>query len=191
MRLQQVIATAISICAMALAGCANQQDANTAADVPSTKDAPDLIVINADAYTVDPSAPRVEAFAVKDGKFSAVGDTDDISTLAGADTRVIDADGRTVTPGIIDGHSHVNGNSPEIAGVDISYIADKLEWLEKIREADARMPEGEWMTGGYWDHTLSDGLYPTKEMLDSVVANRPIFLRHIDGHYAWVNSLAL
>ena len=128
---------------------------------------------------------------LKTGSSPLVGDTEEIAPLAGADTRVIDAEGRTVTPGIIDGHSHVSGNSPEVAGVDISYIADKLEWLEKIREADARMPDGEWMTGGYWDHTLSDGLYPTKEMLDSVVANRPVFLRHIDGHYAWVNSLAL
>lgn len=53
------------------------------------------------------------------------------------------------------------------------------------------MPDGEWMTGGYWDHTLSDGVYPTKEALDEVVPDRPILLNHIDGHYGWANSLAL
>jgi predicted amidohydrolase YtcJ len=68
---------------------------------------------------------------------------------------------------------------------------EKDAWLQLIEEADQRMPEGEWMTGGYWDHTLSDAVFPTKEMLDEVVPDRPIFLNHIDGHYAWVNSLAL
>ena len=152
---------------------------------------PDLIVINGDVYTVDAAAPRVEAFAVEDGKFSAVGSSADIRALAGSDTTVIDAAGRTVTPGFIDGHSHMTGNSPAVAGVDLSYVVSKDEWLDLIEAADRRMPEGEWMVGGYWDHTLSDSVFPTKEMLDEVVPDRPILLNHIDGHYSWANSLAL
>ena len=152
--------------------------------------APDVIVINGDVYTVDPDAPRVQAFAVEDGKFTAIGSNAEIQAMANADTKVIDAGGNTVLPGIIDGHSHVNGNSPAVAGVDLSYVVDKDEWLQLIEEADARMPEGEWMTGGYWDHTLSDAVFPTKEMLDEVVPDRPILLNHIDGHYSWANSLA-
>lgn len=153
--------------------------------------APDLIVINADVYTVDPDTARVQAFAVEDGKFTAVGGNADIRGLAGSDTHIIDAEGRSVTPGFLDGHAHVSGNSPAVAGVDLSYVVEKDEWLDLIEAADQRMPEGEWMTGGYWDHTLSDAVFPTKEMLDEVVPDRPIFLNHIDGHYAWVNSLAL
>ncbi len=153
--------------------------------------APDLIVINGDIYTVDPDAPRVEAFAVENGRFIAVSSNADILALADGDTMVIDVERASVTPGFIDGHSHVSGNSPYVAGVDISYIADKSKWLRLIADADARMPRGEWMTGGYWDHTISDGQYPTKEMLDGVVSDRPILLNHIDGHYGWVNSLAL
>lgn len=152
---------------------------------------PDLIVINGDVYTVDSTAPRVEAFAVEDGKFSAVGSSADIRALAGTDTTVIDAAGRTVTPGFIDGHSHMSGNSPAVAGVDLSYVVSKDEWLDLIEAADQRMPEGEWMVGGYWDHTLSDSVFPTKEMLDEVVPDRPILLNHIDGHYSWANTLAL
>lgn len=152
---------------------------------------PDLVVLNADIYTVDPAAPRVEAFAVEEGRFVAIGDTATIRRLAGAGTRIVDAAGRTVTPGLIDAHSHMTGNSPQVAGVDLSYVVDKAEWLSRVAEADARMPEGEWMTGGYWDHTLGDGVYPTRQMLDSVVPDRPIFLRHIDGHYAWANTRAL
>ena len=153
--------------------------------------APDLIVVNGDIYTVDPRAARVTAFAVEDGKFTAVGSDADIRALADSATRVIDAGGSTVTPGFIDGHAHVSGNSPAVAGVDLSYVVEKDEWLDLIEAADARMPEGEWMTGGYWDHTLSDAVFPTKEMLDEVVPDRPILLNHIDGHYSWANSLAL
>jgi len=190
MNLRQTFTPILSICAIALAGCAAQERTATA-EATEGVEAPEFIVINGDVYTSDPSAPRVQAFAVNQGRFAAVGATEEIMALAGPKTQVIDAKGRTVTPGIIDAHSHVSGNSPEVAGVDISYIADKAEWLEKIAEADTRMLEGEWMTGGYWDHTLSDGVYPTKEMIDSVVPDRPVYLRHIDGHYAWVNSLAL
>lgn len=153
--------------------------------------AADLIVINADVYTSDPSGTKAEALAVENGRFLAVGTTEQIKALADGDTEVIDAAGRTVTPGFIDGHSHISGDSPVVAGVDISYIADKQEWLRLIKEADARMPEGEWITGGGWDHTLSDSEFPAKEMLDEIAPDRPIFLNHIDFHYAWANSKAL
>ena len=153
--------------------------------------APDLIVINGDVYTVDPQAARISAFAVEDGKFVAIGGNDRIRSMADDNTVVIDAAGRTVTPGFIDGHSHVRGNSPAVAGVDLSYIADKDEWLRRIEAADQRLPEGEWLTGRGWDHTVIDGIYPTKQMLDEIVPDRPIILSHVDGHYAWVNSRAL
>lgn len=153
--------------------------------------APDLIVVNGDVHTVEPAAPRVAAFAVESGRFTAVGSNAAIRALADAETIVIDARGRTVTPGFIDAHAHISGDSRPVAGVDIAYIADKDEWLQRILEADDRMPAGEWITGGGWDHTLSDGEYPTRAMLDRVVPERPVFLNHIDGHYAWVNSKAL
>lgn len=176
---------------MLLAACSGEQQAPDQADGLAGGAAPDLIVINADAYTSDSAALRVQAFAVTDGKFSAVGSTSDMTALAGEGTRVIDAAGRSVTPGFIDAHSHVSGNSPYVAGVDLAYVADKQEWLAMIAEADKRLPEGEWLVGGSWDHTLSDGEYPTKQMLDEVLPDRPAVLTHIDGHYAWANSKAL
>jgi len=151
----------------------------------------DLIVVNADVYTSDSLRPKAKAFAISQGRFIAVGDDADVRRLAGRDTQIIDAGGRTVTPGFIDGHSHVSGDAPRVAGVDLSYIAHKSEWLRLIAAADQRLPKGEWLTGGYWDHTLSDGQHPSREMLDAVVPDRPVFLTHIDGHYAWVNSKAL
>ncbi|MGI9203184.1 MAG: amidohydrolase, partial [Woeseiaceae bacterium] len=71
-----------------------------------------MIVVNGDVFTVNPAAPKVQAFAVENGKFSAVGSNAEIRALADADTVVIDAAGNTVTPGFVDGHSHVSGDSP-------------------------------------------------------------------------------
>lgn len=185
--LKQTFSPIIGAAAFFLAGCS----ADEAAPSPTGVSAPDLIVINGDIYTSDPTAARIEAFAVANGKFSAVGTTEQMQALAGANTRIIDAGGTTVTPGLIDAHSHVSGDSPYVAGVDLAYVADKAEWVRMIVEADKRLPEGEWLIGGSWDHTLSDGLYPTKQMLDAVMPDRPAMLRHIDGHYSWVNSKAL
>ena len=151
----------------------------------------DLIVTAADIYTMDASNPRAEAFAVRDGRFLAVGSAATIKALAGPETVIVDAQGASVTPGFIDGHSHMSGNAPRVAGVDLSYVADKSEWLRLIKEADARLQHGEWMTGGYWDHTLADGVYPDRWLLDRVLPDRPAFLTHIDGHYGWANSKAL
>lgn len=172
---------------LTLAACSDGNDGQTETGLI----APDLIVINADAYTSDTNAPRIEAFAVTDRKFSAVGSTAEIRALAGESTKIIDAAGHTVTPGFIDAHSHVNGNSPYVAGVDLAYIGDKQEWLRMIAEADKRLPEGDWLVGASWDHTLSDSIFPTKQMLDEIIPDRPAILTHIDGHYAWANSKAL
>lgn len=187
MKIQSVSRVTALVTALFVAACSGDENTETG----SATDAPDLVVINADAYTSDVNALRVEAFAVTDRKFSAVGSTADISALAGPNTKIIDAAGRTVTPGFIDAHSHVNGNSPYVAGVDLAYIGDKQEWLRMIAEADKRLPEGEWLIGASWDHTLSDSIFPTKQMLDEIIPNRPAILTHIDGHYAWANSKAL
>src|SRR6185312_6512725 len=71
----------------------------------------DLVVLNAKVYTVDPKVPQAEAFAVKNGRFMAVGKSSDIKGLAGKDTQVIDAQRMTVVPGFIDCHNHAPGNT--------------------------------------------------------------------------------
>lgn len=153
--------------------------------------AADLIVINADVRTVDPGKPKVQAFAVEDGKFTATGSNDAIKALADGNTRIVDAGGKTVTPGFIDGHTHLTMGTDMVVGADLSYIPDKKTWLERIKEADARLPKGAWLTGGGWDYTLGEGKLPTKEDLDAVVPDRVVILRDIDFHSVWVNSKAL
>ncbi|VUX55944.1 Amidohydrolase 3 [uncultured Woeseiaceae bacterium] len=180
---------ALRVCACVLAllasACSEQPDAVDEAP------GPDLIVINADVRTVDSTMPIAEAFAITMGKFIAVGSTGEIQDLARENTDVIDAGGVTITPGLIDGHTHLLMGSGLAVGVDLSEIEDKSEWLRIIGDKAQSLPEGAWILGGAWDHNLSDGVLPTKEMLDSVAPDHPVLLRDIDGHSAWANSLAI
>jgi predicted amidohydrolase YtcJ len=152
---------------------------------------PDLIVINADVRTVDSTNRYAEAFAVADGKFVAVGSSGEIRQLARDNTELIDAGAVTVIPGLIDGHTHLVGGSGLAVGVDLSEIEDKDEWLRIIREKAQTLSDGDWILGGAWDYNLSDGVLPTKEMLDAVAPDNPVLLRDIDGHTAWTNSRAI
>ena len=151
----------------------------------------DLIVLNADVYTSDPENPRVTAFAVSGGRFLATGADDEMLALRGDETDIVDANGVTVTPGLIDGHTHIIGGSRLATGVDLSEIEDKSEWIRIIADKAATLPDGTWILGGMWDHNLSDGVLPTKEMLDAVAPDHPVLLDDIDGHTYWANSLAI
>lgn len=138
-------------------------------------------------YTVDADRPRAEAFAVEGGKFSALGSDREIRALADASTVILDANGNTVTPGFIDAHQHFGGGSNLLS----LYVRSREEWVRLIRAEHERLPKGAWLTGGSWDHTIIDDVLPTKEFLDEIVGDRPVVLRHIDGHFVWVNSAML
>jgi predicted amidohydrolase YtcJ len=150
-----------------------------------------MVLVNGDVRTVDPAKTRATAFAVKDGRFVKVGSDGEIQALVGPATKVVNASGHTVVPGFIDGHTHFMMGSELVTGVDLSYIPDKATWLKKIKERSDQLPAGEWLVGGGWDHTLGEGKLPTKEDIDSVVPDRPVFLQDIDHHTAWANSAAL
>lgn len=151
----------------------------------------DIIVVNGDVKTVDPAMKYAEAFAIKDGRFLAVGSSAEIRKLAGDNTQVIDAKGATVTPGFIDGHIHLTSGMALATGVNLSDVVSKDEWIQIIAEKIATLKEGEWVLGGGWNHALSDGILPTKEMLDAVAPNNPVFLFDIDHHTFWINSKAI
>ena len=150
-----------------------------------------LVIINADIYTSDKKQPRAQALAIKNGKFTIVGFNDEIETAIGQDTKIIDAGNATVIPGLIDGHTHLVGGGSLATGVDLTDIQEKKEWIRIIAEKAATLPEGSWILGGRWNHNLSDGILPTKEMLDTVTPKHPVLLSDIDGHTSWANSEAI
>jgi predicted amidohydrolase YtcJ len=145
--------------------------------------APDQIVVNANIYTVDDGMPRAQAFAVKDGRFIAVGATEDMKALAGSETQLVDAQGATVIPGFIDCHNHapgtrllndvIVGNPYEVEFVTIDGIVDKL----KARASTT--PPGVWVEGQFFDDTkVKDGRELNVHDLDKVSLDHPVVVNH-------------
>lgn len=157
---------------------------------------PDLVVINGDVQTSDPSKPRAEAFAVKDGRFLAVGTNAYIESLKDTShTQVLDVHGASILPGIIDSHTHLIGGIELAKGVDIFGSTKKSEWLGLIRNVAKTKQEGEWLFGGRWDLSILDDkeeqVLPSREDVDAATVNVPMALRDIDFHSLWLNTAAL
>ena len=156
---------------------------------------PDMLVVNAKVYTVDPRAPRAEAFAITNGRFSAVGSTADIKGLAGKSTQVYDAVGMTIVPGFIDCHNHAGGetllydvlvgNPFEVEFVSILSIVGKLKAKAQT------LPPGTWIEGYFFDDTkVKDTRGLHKKDLDEVSKDHPVVVRHRGGHTSFYNSKA-
>src|SRR5262245_256475 len=168
--------------------------ASLAAAAPAALE-PDLVVFNAKVYTVDPLVPRAEAFAVKAGRFVAVGSTDDIKSLIGKQSQTFDAKQMTVVPGFIDAHNHapgaillyevIVGNPYQVEFVTIASIVEKLR--AKARE----MPAGFWIEGFFFDDTkVQDKRALNIHDLDQVSRDHPVSVRHRGGHTTYYNSKA-
>jgi predicted amidohydrolase YtcJ len=156
----------------------------------------DLVVFNAKVHTVDSRAPKSEAFAVRAGRFAAVGTNADIKGLIGKGTQTFDARQMTVVPGFIDCHNHAPGNTllyevvvgnPYVVEfVTISSIVDKLR--AKARET----PPGTWVEGYFFDDTkVKDNRQLNIHDLDQVSKDHPVVVQHRGGHTSYYNSKAL
>jgi predicted amidohydrolase YtcJ len=157
---------------------------------------PDLVVINAVVYTVDSAAPRAEAFAVKAGRFVAVGSTADIKGLIGRGTQTFDARQMTVVPGFTDCHNHAGGdvllyevlvgNPFQVEFVTIASI------VEKLRAKAHETPAGTWVEGFFFDDTkVKDKRELNVHDLDEVSLDHPVVVRHRGGHTSYYGSKAL
>ena len=155
----------------------------------STGAEPEMVVVNARVYTMDPALPRAQAFAIMHGRFVAVGGNADVRNLATRRTRVIDAAGMTVTPGFIDCHCHPSGVA-ELYGVNTN-LRTVREIQAAIRAAVAKTPPGYWINGYMFDDTkLVDGPLHRRH-LDEVAPDHPVSVNHRGGHTSWHNSKAL
>jgi predicted amidohydrolase YtcJ len=148
---------------------------------------PDVIVVNARVYTIDPARPRAEAFAVKNGRFIAVGLTADIRNLATSRTQVLDAQQMTVTPGFIDTHCHVSGVA-ELYNVNAN-VRRVRELQANLKARTDKTPPGQWVSAVMFDDTKLDVPLTTRH-LDEVSKEHPISVGHRGGHTTWYNSKA-
>ena len=172
--------------------------AQTTAPVAGAEDArdADLVVFNGKVYTVDSRQPTAEAFAVKGGRFLAVGSTADIKGLVGKQTQTVDAKGMTVVPGFADCHNHAPGNTllyEVIVGnpFEVEYVTIR-SIVDKLRAKAKTTPPGTWVEGYFFDDTkLQDKRELNVHDLDEVSKDHPVAVLHRGGHTSYYNSKAL
>jgi predicted amidohydrolase YtcJ len=170
--------------ALLVAACVDTSDG------PASMNPADAVLVNGRIYTMSAEQPSVEALAISDGKIVAIGDTAAIESLAGSAATRVDLQGWTVMPGLFDLHVH-----PVFAGIQASRcVIPQGAALSEIQArvkacVDAAEPD-EWITGGQWDSSAI-GQIPTREMLDVVSPDNPVFLGDTSEHSFWANSRAL
>ena len=152
---------------------------------------PELILYNANIFTVDDTQPRAQAVAISHGRFLAVGSNDDVLHLATAATKKLDLAGKTVLPGFNDAHCH-----PASSGLDMVVTVDcDLPSIAAIqaalRERAAKTPPGQWVYGSKYDDTKgAEGRMLSRADLDAAVPDHPAAVQHRGGHTIFYNSAA-
>lgn len=150
----------------------------------------DLVLFNAEIYTVDPALPWAEAAAVRDGRILAVGSNDEILSLAGDNTAMIDGAGRLFLPGLTDSHLHFQQIAERRQQASLFGATDFEQVRQVVGTAVSQAKPGQWVQGWGWDENLWDRL-PTRLDLDDIAPNNPVALARMDMHTWWVNSAAL
>jgi len=151
----------------------------------------DLIVHNANIYTVDNDFSKAQSFAVKDGKFVAVGDNDIILNQYEA-KETIDTQGDAVYPGFMDGHCHFTGYGENLVRwADLKGCRSFDEVIERLQVHDSLYP-AEWLLGRGWDQNLWEvAEFPTNERLAEIFPSRNVLLTRVDGHAVLVSKEVL
>lgn len=167
-----------------LAGCGGDSDSERPAD---------LAIVNATVFTSDVGRPWAEAVAVRDGRIVYVGDDVGAAQFISADTRVVDAGGRMLTPGLIDNHNHVLWiGALQAMMTNELYKATSLdEVAATVRAFAAEHPDHTLVMGVGWQSAYVPGQMPDKAMGDAIIADRPMLLMSYDGNTGWLNSEAV
>ncbi|MGH1370911.1 MAG: amidohydrolase [Cellvibrionaceae bacterium] len=153
--------------------------------------------INAKVLTMNTDNAIEQAVFIERDRIVAVGSNDDIQALIDDDTQLHDLGGRTLMPGFVDAHGHFPGSGLGAIAADVSSPpvgnVDTVEQLQqRLREQAQNTPAGEWVLGfGYDDTLLQNKQHPTKQQLDAVSTEHPVYILHVSGHMGVANSVAL
>ncbi|MFB7220150.1 amidohydrolase [Streptomyces sp. NPDC056227] len=150
----------------------------------------DLVFTRGAVFTADPARTRATSLAVVGDRIAAVGH-DEVRELIGPGTEVVDLRGKLLLPGFQDAHIHAVFGGTELAECDLTGTVGVEEYLGRIRAYADAHPDHLWITGGGWSMESFDGGLPTRQLLDSVVPDRPVLLSNRDHHGAWANTRAL
>jgi predicted amidohydrolase YtcJ len=152
----------------------------------------DLMVVNARVWTVDSSKPEAEAVAVAGDRIIAVGSRVEVERLRGERTRVIDGNGGFLMPGFGDAHIHLMTGGAQLDSVDLKDAATPEEFARRIGERARTLTKGQWVLGGNWDEQGWAGAQlPTRQVIDALTPDTPVFVSRYDEHMSLANSAAL
>ncbi len=165
-----------SIAISIFTSCTHQQSANK-------------IYINAKIWTGDSSNDRATAIAIKDSAIIYVGN--DYTAYKGSNTEIIDVAGKMIVPGFIDNHTHFLGGGYQLASVNLRNVKTQQDFISTLKAYAITHNDNRWIMGGDWDHEAWGGNLPTKNWIDSITENHPVFINRYDGHMALANSIAL
>jgi len=152
----------------------------------------DLIFVNGNVYTANDRDPHADAIAVKGDRIVFVGSTAAARSFGGKNSRIIDLGGSTVLPGFTDSHYHLIGVGERELTLNLEGITNIKDFLASVKSAVGQAMPGQWVTGRGWIETFwTPPVFPTRQDLDRVSPNNPVFLTRSDGHGAVANSAAL
>ncbi len=162
-----------------------------------SKDPADLVILGGTIYTNE-STKTVGAVVVRKGKIEFAGDEKTAREHVGEKTEVIDLEGKTMTPGFIEGHGHIMGLGYNELNLDLSTVKNYNELVAMVKDAVSKAKPGQWILGRGWHQEKWDRKPPkvvkgfqTHQLLSEVSPNNPVFLRHASGHAAMANAKAM
>jgi predicted amidohydrolase YtcJ len=151
----------------------------------------DLVFIGGAIHTMDSTLPSAEAVAVRNGRIVFVGESDGVGRYVANGTEVVELGTRMLLPGFHDTHVHPVSGGVELADCDLNPAVTRDDVVRTVAECAARDPDAPWLRGGGFQLPIFPGGAPPRQLLDSLVSDRPAYLSSADGHSAWVNSRAL
>lgn len=152
----------------------------------------DTVLLGGKVWTGDPARPEAQALAIVDGKVAAVGSDDEVRRWAGPATTVLELRGRRVLPGFNDAHVHFFDGGQALASVQLRDAPSPEAFRDRIGAYAATLPKGRWVLNGNWDHERwTPAALPTRQLIDAVTPDNPVFINRLDGHMALANTLAL
>ena len=161
-------------------------------------DAADLVLRNGNIVTVDDTNPEAQALAAKDGRIVALGSDADIEEYIGSDTEVIDLEGMTAIPGLIEGHGHFMGVGNANLQLNLMDVANWDEIVAMVEEEVAQAEPGELIRGRGWHQEKWDKMpepnvdgLPFHHSLSAVSPDNPVVLQHASGHASYANAKAM
>ncbi len=164
----------------------------------ATTEPADLILYNAQIYTVDTAQPHAQAFAIRDGKFIYIGDDKGIEDFKGKEAKIVNGEGRFVMPGFIEGHGHFPGLGGSLMNLNFIKTKSWDEIVAMVAEKVKTAKPGDWIVGRGWHQEkwtqplfASVHGYPMHDALSAISPDNPVLLRHASGHGTFANKKAM